>query len=208
MEPVVILHGLGRSMASMKKMAWVAEVAGFKPVLVDYPSTDKSIDHLVEEILPNLPAPTPKLNFIGHSLGGILAKRLAKRLPAEQRGRIVQIGAPNFGSEIAARASVFGPIMGPVLAELEPHSGDDDDGLEIGAIAGTAAHPAYGLITGIEGENDGKVCVRSAWGNAPADRRVAYPVAHSLMTNDQRVIGAAIIFLRTGTFPEPKLDDA
>lgn len=199
MEVVIILHGLNRTSASMRRLARFVKEAGFAPVLVDYPSSKETIENLTDGIFADLPT-IGKLHFVGHSLGGVLAVRLAKMLPAARRGRIVQIGAPNFGSEIAARAAVFGSIIGPALAELVPHSGEDTAGLDIGAIAGTAAIPAYGLITGIEGENDGKVSVISAWGNAVENKRIAFPVAHVIMMQDRRVIEATVNFLKTGAF--------
>ena len=199
MEFVIILHGLNRTSASMRRLARFAEEAGFAPVLVDYPSSKDTIENLTDGIFADLPQ-IGKLHFVGHSLGGVLAVRLAKRLPGTRRGRIVQIGAPNFGSELAERAAVFGNIIGPALAELVPHSGEDTAGLDIGAIAGTAAIPVYGLITGIEGENDGKVSVTSAWGNAAENKRIAFPVAHIIMMQDRRVIEATVNFLKTGVF--------
>jgi len=142
------------------------------------------------------------VNFVGHSLGGILAKNLMKRLPEARRGRIVQLGAPNFGSEMAARAEILGPFMGPVLSELGPGSPPDDEGLDIGAIAGTAAIPALTLLTGIQGENDGKVSVESAWGHAPEGKRVKLNSAHSTMMLSGEVIAATVEFLLTGGFDE------
>jgi len=204
METVVILHGLARRATSMRKLATAIDEAGFKTVAMDYPSMSWPIENLVDELCAQLPK-TGRLSFVGHSLGGILSKKLAKRIGAARCGRIVQIGAPNFGSEIAARAAVFAPIMGPALAELEPHGGEDDGGLDIGAIGGTAAHSAYGLITGIEGENDGKVSLRSAWGHAPESKRLALPVAHSLMMQDKRVIAATVEFLKTGALTASQL---
>lgn len=205
MQKVILLHGLGRSVVSMRLIAWRLGKAGFDPIMLDYPSTDASINHLVDHLMVALPH-GEKLDFVGHSLGGILAKRLMRRLPPEEQGRIVQLAAPNFGSEIAARASVFGQIMGPALEELQPNEGDDDTGLDIGAIAGTAALPAYTLITGIEGQNDGKVSVESAWGGAPEGKRLAFPLTHSLMTLDKRVIKATIDFLKNGKFnPQPSV---
>ncbi len=186
-------------MASMRRLAKHVGEGGFNPVLIDYPSSKTTIEVLAEGIFAQLPK-AGKLHFVGHSLGGILSVRVVKMLPTARRGRIVQLGAPNFGSEIAQRAAIFGKLMGPALAELVPHSGEDTAGLDIGAIAGTAAIPAYGLITGIEGENDGKVSVASAWGNAPAGKRIALPVAHSIMMQDRRVIDATVRFLKTGTF--------
>lgn len=199
-EKVIILHGLGRTKRSMRKMARALDAAGFETLSIGYPSTEKTIESLVYLIYEQLPAEPVKLHFVGHSLGGVLAKRVAKRLTPERRGRIVQLGSPNFGSVIAERTAVFGRIMGPALAQLAPNSGEDDVGLEIGAIAGTAAIPAYGLLTGIEGENDGKVSVESAWGNAPENNRIAFPVTHSLMMLNDEVIAVTINFLKTGRF--------
>ncbi len=201
MDTVVILHGLGRRAASMRKLALAVEAAGFACQVLGYASTKGTIDELAGQLFGALPA-SGKLDFVGHSLGGILSKRLAKRLPPARRGRVVQIGAPNFGSEIAARAALFAPIMGPALAELKPHEGEDDSTLELGAIGGTAALAAYSLITGIDGENDGKVSLKSAWGHAPESKRLALPVAHSLMTQDKRVISAVVEFLQSGRFNE------
>jgi triacylglycerol lipase len=199
METVIILHGLSRTMTSMRRLSNHVEEGGFDPVLIDYPSGRTTIENLAEGIYAQLPS-EGKLHFVGHSLGGILSVRVAKMVPATRRGRIVQIGAPNFGSEVAERAAIFGKLIGPALAQLVPHSGEDTDGLDIGAIAGTAAIPAYGLITGIAGEHDGKVSISSAWGNAPKDKRISFPVAHSIMMQDRRVMNATLRFLKTGTF--------
>jgi len=200
-ETVIILHGLGRRGASMRKLAAAIEAAGFQSLVLDYPSTSHAIDALTDGLFEQLP-PEGRLHFVGHSLGGILSKKLAKRLPPARRGRVVQIGAPNFGSELAARASVFSKVMGPALADLQPHEGEDDGMLDIGAIGGTAALAAYSLITGIDGENDGKVSLRSAFGHAPEGKKLALPVSHSLMMQDNRVIKAVITFLETGQFSD------
>ncbi len=199
-DTVIILHGLGRRGASMRKLAAAIEAAGFQGLVLDYPSTSHAVGALVEALFEQLP-PEGHLHFVGHSLGGILSKKLARRVPPARRGRVVQIGAPNFGSALAARAGMLSKVMGPALSELHPHEGEDDSGLDIGAIGGTAAPAAYSLLTGIEGENDGKVSLRSAFGHAPAEKCLALPVAHSLMMQDKRVIAAVVAFLQTGRFP-------
>lgn len=200
-ETVIILHGLGRRGASMRKLATAIEAVGFQDMVLDYPSTSHAIEALVEVLYAQLPS-HGRLHFVGHSLGGILSKKLAKRLNEDRRGRVVQIGAPNFGSELAVRASVFSKVMGPALAELHPHEGEDDTALDMGAIGGTAAIAAYSLITGIDGENDGKVSLRSAFGHAPDGKKLALPVTHSLMMQDKRVIKAVTEFLQFGHFSD------
>lgn len=183
----------------MRYMALRMRRHGFDTVLIDYPSRSATIEGLVAAILPQLDDTGP-INIVGHSLGGVLAKHIMLALPAERRGRIVQLGSPNFGSEIARTVDIFEPYLGPVLEQLEPNEGIDDHALDIGAVAGTAAPDILGALTGIDGENDGKVSVRSAWGNAPEDKRIAFPVGHGTMMFDDRVIAASINFLRFGKF--------
>jgi len=198
---VLVLHGLGRTSVSMRFLYLRLKTARFDADLMDYPSRAATISELTDMLFEQLPE-EGKLNFVGHSLGGILAKNLMKRLPPERRGRIVQLGAPNFGSEMADKAEILGPLMGPVLSELGPKDAPEDKGLDIGAIAGTAAIPALTLITGIEGENDGKVSVESAWGHAPPEKRIKLNSAHSTMMLSGEVIAATIEFLLTGKFDE------
>ena len=183
----------------MRRIASALEEAAFDTLIIGYESTSGPLDDLVAEVAPHLPA-AGALHFVGHSLGGILAKPLMRGLDEDRRGRIVQIGSPNAGSALATRVEMLEPILGPVLEELEPAPIPDDSDLEIGAIAGNAALAAYGYITGLEGENDGKVTVRSAWGDAPPNRRIKLPVAHSTMMFDRRVIGQTVAFIKSGRF--------
>ncbi|MEM8787224.1 MAG: hypothetical protein AAGE76_03095 [Pseudomonadota bacterium] len=199
MRVVVLLHGLGRGPAAMRPLERRLRAAGFGTSNLGYPSRSGDTDALIARLAPQMPV-AGQVDFVGHSLGGVLAKHLARRLPAKRRGRIVQIGAPNAGSELAARMAPLAPVLGPVLEELEPKPAPDDSDLEIGAIAGTAAWPIYGVLTGIEGANDGKVSLESAWGDLPPDRRIRFPVAHSLMMFDDRVLRATVRFLVAGRF--------
>ena len=92
MEPVVILHGLGRTSSSMRKLGRRVEEAGFDAVMINYPSRKATISGLVQAIWPHVPL-DERVHFVGHSLGGILAKDLMRRVPDKFRGRIVQLGA-------------------------------------------------------------------------------------------------------------------
>ena len=199
MDKIILLHGLARGPVTMWPMGWALRRAGFRTLAIGYSSRSGTIGALTSGIAPRLPA-EGVLGFVGHSLGGVLAQHLMRGLPPERRGRIVQLGSPNAGSELAVRLRVLEPVMGPVLRELEPRAIPDDSDLEIGAIAGTAAPAVYGRITGISGANDGKVTVRSAWGSARQGRRLALPVPHATMMFDPRVIAATVRFMQTGSF--------
>lgn len=202
---VIVLHGLGRTGYSMRRIEKRLEDEGWTVESFSYPSRSATIEELAAGLFRDLPR-EGRLHFVGHSLGGILAKHLMLTLPEDRRGRIVQLGSPNFGSEVAERYEALKPIMGPALSELKPQGGIDDTGLDIGAIAGTAAHELYGHLTGIEGENDGKVSVASAWGNAPEGKRIKLPVSHSMMMQNGAVIDAVVEFLETGGFSTTTVD--
>lgn len=196
---VIILHGLGRTADSMLILARRLERAGFHTIRINYPSNALSVAALADLLEPMLPK-TGRVDFVGHSMGGVLAKHLMRRVPKARQGRIVQLGAPNFGSEIAYRADIFEPQLGPALADMRPNPGTDDTGLDIGAIAGTAALPALTWLTGVKGENDGKVSVKSAWGHAPPEKRIKFRLPHATMMHDKDVAAATIKFLRSGAF--------
>ena len=88
---VVLLHGLGRSRASMAGMARYLRRAGYPVLNLGYPSRRHGIDHLVRSYLaPAVRRCTAQhggpLHFVTHSLGGILLRGGA-RLPLRQRLR-------------------------------------------------------------------------------------------------------------------------
>ena len=120
----------------MQRMAFRLRKAGFEVRVLNYPSTSGSLKNLTDRVALKLPD-IGIVDMVGHSLGGLIAKRLMRQLPPERRGRIVQLGSPNFGSEAAEQTRFLAPILGDVLMDLEPNRGDDDQDLEIGAIAGT-----------------------------------------------------------------------
>lgn len=182
---------------SMRLIDMRLRAAGFDTFTIKYDSTHAGMMDLVVSIAPQLPH-EGRVHFVGHSLGGILAKHLMRQLPMDQQGRIVQLGSPNLGTEIADRVAIFEPFLGPVLEELTPHEGSDDSDLEIGAIAGNAAGEMLSQMTGVKGENDGKVSVKSAIGSAK--HWIVLPVSHSTMMLKNDVIRQIIAFLRSGKF--------
>lgn len=173
--------------------------AGFRTTAPYYGMPHIGLAELVRRCETYLPPQGP-LHIVGHSLGGLISVRLMATLPRQRRGRVVQLGSPNLGSDVARRAEILKPVIGPILDDLAPQDLTVPVELEVGAIAGSAAPHLLGQVTGLGGPNDGLVTVRSAWAAAGPENRIAFPVLHSFMMLDRRVIHATVKFLQTGRF--------
>ena len=187
-HPVILLHGLGRSSASMWWLAWLLRNAGFRTHLLDYPSNRQSLsdnlDTVREQVLRIGDGNT--VDLIGHSMGGVIARRLCLEPGDPNIRRVVQIGAPNQGSALADR---MGPIWavrracGPSIHDLRATTQILPCDPRIHAIAGTG-----GCNTGngvLRGPHDGAVTVRSAW--AGAGTRYLTSAMHTLMPLSNQV---------------------
>jgi hypothetical protein len=131
-EPVVVLHGLGRSRRSMAAMTASLADAGFLPVVLDYPSTRRGIGAHVEqviEVLTHLEGSSEgrrRVSFVTHSLGGIVARGVLGHPAFPDHlvpGRMVMCAPPNRGASLARTldgrlSPIFAAIMGPSGSEL------------------------------------------------------------------------------------------
>ncbi|MEO0912151.1 MAG: hypothetical protein AAFY59_04065 [Pseudomonadota bacterium] len=194
---VLLIHGLARSPISLWPMDRALTQAGFSTIPLWYKSHKGGLREIAERLAVDLPA-EGIVHAVGHSLGGLLALDLMARLPEARRGRIVQLGSPNLGSPLAARAHLLKPLFGPILADLEDGPGRTR-GLDICAIAGTAGPVGLGQYSGIHGPNDGVVTVKSALAAAPRNQRTTLPVLHSFMMLDGRVIRRTERYLKAAS---------
>ncbi|MEM6932431.1 MAG: alpha/beta fold hydrolase [Pseudomonadota bacterium] len=196
--PVVLLHGLGRTSASMWLLARRLSRAGFHVMRIGYDSTHQTIEASVADvrrrIVKDLPGP---VHLVGHSLGGLIAARILRDGRGSEVERAVQIGSPNLGSRLAGRMGGVWParrLCGPALLELSSAPFETTTNRRIGAIAGTLGAPGVGLTR----PHDGAVTLRSAW--AGAGHRAAVPVLHTLLPLSAEVARLTLSFLSDGTF--------
>jgi pimeloyl-ACP methyl ester carboxylesterase len=207
---VVLLHGLGRTYRSMNDMAEALAAEGYKVENIDYPSTDLPFEQLLEIVSEDIERccirGDAKLNFVTHSLGGILLRAYANENGAEQIGRAVMLSPPSRGSELVDELkdiTVFQWITGPAGQQL----GTDPDSVplnlgrvnfELGVITGDATfNPLYSWL--IPGPDDGKVSVDRAKVSGMADF-IVLPHSHSFIMNSKEVIRQTLHFLDHGRF--------
>lgn len=213
-EAVILLHGLCRSSASMKKMEHALVKEGYVVLNVDYPSRTAGVEVLSENVIgtalrsPRL-AETSQIHFVTHSLGGILVRCYFARHYELRLGRVVMLGPPNKGSEVAdglKHWSVFRKINGPAGSELgtDSHSLPRRLGpvnLELGIIAGDRSINWINSMI-IPGPDDGKVSVESTKVEGMKEHVVVHRT-HPFIMKARESIALTIRFLRSGSFRGP-----
>ncbi len=219
MDGVILLHGIARSSASLRKLEQNLKAAGFATLNLDYPSRKHSLDGLVERIhrdasgfIARRAAP---LHFVTHSMGGLLARAYIARYRPANLGRVVMLAPPNQGSEIAdllGTSLFYNWYFGPAGKQLGTRSdtrlrtllGTVD--YPLGIIAGDRAIDPLGWLL-VPRPNDGRVAVVRTKVSGMADH-VTLHATHALMMRNAEVIRHAIAFLRSGRFPVRWYDDA
>jgi pimeloyl-ACP methyl ester carboxylesterase len=210
-EGVVLLHGIGRTHRWLKKLERALQQAGFATLNLDYASRKKPLDCLAADIdgpMRLFAAETcGSLHLVGHSMGGLLARvYIAKYRPA-RLGRVVMLGTPNGGSEIADRLhdlalyrTYYGPAgqqlttrLDPALSSLPPPDYD------VGIIAGNRSIAPVASLFRMPKPNDTMVSVASTGLDGMTDH-VVVRASHAGLPYHAEAVAQTIAFLREGRF--------
>jgi pimeloyl-ACP methyl ester carboxylesterase len=187
---------------------------GFLPFCPRYPSWALGFDAIVARMANRLAArgvgEERPVHFVGHSMGGLIARAVVERLKPRHMGRMVMIGTPNGGSELAdfcVRRRLLRPMLGkaaPTLVTMGRLPALDAFGLPdypIGVIAGDYPDPSPLMrqLRLMPTPNDGRVSVTSTHLDGQADH-IVLPVFHGVMPFNRAVQMQTAHFLKTGMF--------
>jgi triacylglycerol lipase len=210
-ECVVLLHGLGRSSFSMKRIQWTLQAAGYQVVSVSYPSRRYPVERLSENYLPEVmamkgPVAARKVHFVTHSMGGIVLRQYLAHHTLANLGRVVMLAPPNHGSTLVdtlRRHAIGGWILGPAGCELGTAADDLPQRLgpvdfPLGVIAGDVSlNPFFSHI--LATPDDGKVTVESTKIDGMSDHVVVHS-SHTWMMWQAQTQRYILTFLHQGKF--------
>ncbi|MFG3594036.1 esterase/lipase family protein [Bradyrhizobium sp. RDI18] len=212
-DGVVLLHGISRTARSFRRMQTAIEAAGLTALNLDYASRRTALEALAEDIHPSIQrfadGVAGSVHFVCHSMGGLLARVYIARHRPPRLGRVVMIGTPNSGSEIADRLKNFGPyraFFGPAGQQLGTQRDAAIEALfppvdyPVGIIAGNRSiYPIASAF--LPKPHDGRVSVA----NTKLDGMTGHIVigtSHPWLVRNRVAIEQTIAFVRTGSFRE------
>jgi pimeloyl-ACP methyl ester carboxylesterase len=211
MDGVVLLHGIMRTSRSMAGLARHLQKAGYEVYNVDYPSSRHTLPELAGIVGPSVAkfaAAVDHVHFVGFSMGGLLVRTLLATGRPLNLGRVVMIGTPNGGSEVADLLrdfKLYRKILGPAGQQLVTdqaafsHIFADPD-FEVGVIAGSVTSgPISARI--FKAPNDGKVSVASTVLPNCTDH-VILAQSHTFLPLSRRAWVETEAFLKSGMFTD------
>lgn len=209
-ENVVLLHGIFRTERCMSGLSHFLQLHGYRVLNLGYPSTRHNLstltNHIQKDIQRFTDNNTGKVHFVGYSMGGLLIRAYLHAHKPERLGRIVMLGTPNHGSEVAdflrdwrLYKKLYGPAGQQLITDQRAFSsvfGPID--CELGVLAGTRSlDPISSWIIG--SPNDGKVSVSSTRIDGMADH-LTIPATHTFFPSNKTAWRQTLHFLRHGMF--------
>ncbi|MCU7836091.1 MAG: alpha/beta hydrolase [gamma proteobacterium symbiont of Taylorina sp.] len=213
-ECVILLHGLARNDNSLKKLELVLKNKDYHTVNYNYPSTMYHVAKLAEDTISDALSRCikgSKINFVTHSMGGILVRQYLSTKSIENMGRVVMLGPPNQGSQVVdtlKNIPGFKLMNGPAGMQLGTGKMDIPRKLgtanfDVGIIAGSRSINLV-LSAMLPNPDDGKVSVENTKLEGMKDH-ITLPVTHPFMMKNDVVINQVVHYLKYGKFKRRKI---
>lgn len=215
-EFIVLLHGILRSKIDMLPLSNYLRKNGYDTINILYPSRQKNIEDLTDFVEKEIKAApgyndTKTLNFVTHSMGGLIARYYIATRKPKNLGKVVMLGPPNTGSEYADFLSThkhFAPMFRKVFGPASDQLGtkykhlDQEIYYPLGVIAGNkSVNPlAFWMMPKkLVGEHDGIVPVERTKITGMRDH-IVMPATHSFMMFNRNVMRQVAHFLKEEKF--------
>ena len=206
-ELVVLVHGFGRTARDMRTLQTHLEEAGydtFAPTLPSWIVRVPGCADMLARRLDRFGDDYSRVHFVGHSMGGLIIRRMLAERLVPYLGRCVLSGTPNGGTPLA---EIVVRRIPPIAWLFRPYY-DLDNGMDIaapvnvpmpemGAIAGTDDDLLFGTL--IDGESDGRVPVDSVPFDGMSEM-ITLPYHHEEIHHKHDTARYVIRFLSTGAF--------
>lgn len=200
---VVLVHGLWYGAVSLALLARRLEGHGFLTHAFSYPTLGRTLAENARSLYEFARGIDGKpLDFVGHSLGGLVILRMFdgwRRLP---QGRVVLMGSPVRGSSTASKIAqmpLTRPFVGKARTALAYGFDHAPAGRETGVIAGTRGVGLGRVFQRLESPHDGTIAVAETELPDAADR-LELEVSHTGLVLSAEVASAVGGFLRRGRF--------
>ena len=206
---VILLHGLARTSSSMEKLEKSLSEEKYHVVNLGYPSREDTIEVLAERAISSALAECSfehEVNFVTHSLGGILVRQYLSQQEIPNLFRVVMLGPPNQGSEVVDKMGNvpgFKFIVGKAGMQLGTEASSVPQILgkaefDLGIIAGNKSiNLLFSYL--VPGQDDGSVSVDNTKLKGMNDH-IVMPARHFFMMSNKNVIAQTIHYLKNGKF--------
>lgn len=190
---VVLIHGMGRTPLSMRRLARRLRRGGHKPVLFGYAPTFETLQGATARLIKRIAARVDTTHYalVGHSLGSVLIRTALPQLGGRLPAACYFLAPPMVACRAARYFSRFGLYrvltgeMGQLLAHDAFMQALPMPPVPTRIYAGTNGPRASWLPFGREA-NDGILSVAEATGRFAA-LSVEVPAVHAFIMNSHRV---------------------
>jgi pimeloyl-ACP methyl ester carboxylesterase len=193
-------------------MQAAVEASGFAALNLGYASRRKSLEALADDIHPAIDrfagSIDGSVHFVAHSMGGLLTRVYLGKYRPIRLGRVVMLGTPNGGSEVAdqlknfiAYRAYFGPAGQQLVTRRSPAINAllPPINYSVGIIAGDRAIYPISSTFLLPKPNDGRVSVENTK-LADMTDHIVVRTSHPSLVRNRQAIEQTIAFLRGGKF--------